>query len=304
MKLDRRHLELVVAAAEEGSLRRAAARLKLTQPAVTTQLRRIEGAVGEPLFVRHAGGMLLTQAGETFVRSARLVLRELAEMPVTIRSTEASRPSAPVRIGSVPCGQMSELIDVLVTLMPTRELTSRTIRGNAELLALLAAGNLDVALLWMFAEDTHDPPEGVVTRSLVAEPFYLGVGASHRLAHVPEVDLAELAEERWVLPVHEVAGFGEFLARACARAGFRPRIAHQVADSHNAQVIVARDHGITLVLPGREDVLDRGLRLVALAGEPLSRRLVLAWRGQSDVAGVALALHSELVSRAVTSSAA
>jgi DNA-binding transcriptional LysR family regulator len=60
MRLEVRHLELVVAIADCGSLRKAAARLHLTQPAVTTQLKRIEDHLGGALFLRAADGARLT----------------------------------------------------------------------------------------------------------------------------------------------------------------------------------------------------------------------------------------------------
>jgi DNA-binding transcriptional LysR family regulator len=60
MRLEVRHLELVVAIAESGSLRRAAAQLHLTQPAVTTQLKRIEQHLGGALFLRSTDGVLAT----------------------------------------------------------------------------------------------------------------------------------------------------------------------------------------------------------------------------------------------------
>ena len=63
MRLDVRHLELIVAIGNAGSLRRAAAELHLTQPAVTTQLRRIEQHLGGALFLRGTEGVQPTHLG-------------------------------------------------------------------------------------------------------------------------------------------------------------------------------------------------------------------------------------------------
>ncbi len=75
--LDTRHLKLIVAVSEEKSVTRAGERLHLTQSALSHQLRDIEERLGTPLFSRLNKRMILTQAGERLLQSARQVLDEL-----------------------------------------------------------------------------------------------------------------------------------------------------------------------------------------------------------------------------------
>jgi LysR family transcriptional regulator, regulator for metE and metH len=77
MKLDIRHLKLIVAVTEEKSVTRAGERLSLTQSALSHQLRDIEDRLGTPLFLRLNKRMLPTQAGERLLGVARQVLDEL-----------------------------------------------------------------------------------------------------------------------------------------------------------------------------------------------------------------------------------
>ncbi len=77
MILDTRHLKLIVAISEERSVTRAGERLYLTQSALSHQLRDIEERLGTPLFNRVNKRMILTQAGERLLQSARQVLDEL-----------------------------------------------------------------------------------------------------------------------------------------------------------------------------------------------------------------------------------
>src|ERR671939_269448 len=77
MKLDIRHLKLIVAVTEEKSVTRAGERLHLTQSALSHQLRDVEEKLGTPLFSRVNKRMILTQAGERLLQSARHVLDEL-----------------------------------------------------------------------------------------------------------------------------------------------------------------------------------------------------------------------------------
>jgi LysR family transcriptional regulator for metE and metH len=77
MKLEIRHLQLVQAIAQEGSVTEAGNRLHLTQPALSRQLRDAERRLGVALFLRLKKGMVLTPAGEELLDSARKILEQL-----------------------------------------------------------------------------------------------------------------------------------------------------------------------------------------------------------------------------------
>src|SRR5205814_7034093 len=79
MDLEVRHLRLVAAVADVGSLTRAGDRLHLTQSALSHQLRDIESRLGAALFLRVAKRLVLTPAGERLLASARDVLRRLEQ---------------------------------------------------------------------------------------------------------------------------------------------------------------------------------------------------------------------------------
>src|SRR4029079_13639663 len=72
--MELRHLRYFVAIAEEGSFTRAAERLWVAQPGLSTQVRRLESELGVRLLERHSRGVDLTGAGELFLERARAVL--------------------------------------------------------------------------------------------------------------------------------------------------------------------------------------------------------------------------------------
>jgi LysR family transcriptional regulator, regulator for metE and metH len=86
MSLEVRHLKLVAAVAEEGTITRAANRLHLTQSALSHQLHDAEEQLGTPLFDRTSKKMKLTGAGERVLLSARTVLEELHRVEHDIES--------------------------------------------------------------------------------------------------------------------------------------------------------------------------------------------------------------------------
>jgi DNA-binding transcriptional LysR family regulator len=72
--MELRHLRYFVAIAEERSFTRAAERLWVAQPGLSTQIRRLEGELGVRLFERHTRGVDLTEAGTLFLERARAAL--------------------------------------------------------------------------------------------------------------------------------------------------------------------------------------------------------------------------------------
>ncbi|HME04603.1 MAG TPA: LysR family transcriptional regulator, partial [Solirubrobacteraceae bacterium] len=72
--MELRHLRYFVAIAEERSFTRAAERLWVAQPGLSTQIRRLERELGMRLFERHTRGVDLTAAGELFLEHARAAL--------------------------------------------------------------------------------------------------------------------------------------------------------------------------------------------------------------------------------------
>lgn len=292
MRLEIRHLELVVEVADAGSLRRAAARLHLSQPAVTTQLKRIERFFGGPLFVRSADGVLPTHAGAELVRDARNLLRQFEVLQRTARVNARSEAGAPLKVGGIPAQQFSLLVNALTTLVPRREVTSRTIRETGTLTALLRSGELDVAVLREFPGFPLALPEGVEHRLLLREPFFVGVSARHPLAARGEIELAALADEKWVMPDPDDSGMNEYFARVCASAGFAQRITHFTTEAHVAFALTAGNRALCPLYP--IGTARDGLATLALAGTPLHRDLVLAWRTDSALASLVDELCEEI----------
>ena len=86
-----RHIEFVVAVAEHRSFTRAAEAVHVSQPSLSHAIAEIEGTLGTPLFHRLGRTVSLTSAGEAFVESARLVLRDLSVLHASVKAVEELR---------------------------------------------------------------------------------------------------------------------------------------------------------------------------------------------------------------------
>lgn len=175
-----RHLRCFVAVAQEQQVGRAAARLHLTQPAVTKTLNELELIAGVKLLDRGRHGALPTAAGLRFLDHAERVVRSFDVAVADLAGTRGST-GATVRVGALPSAATVLLPDVLAglhTLHPEVGVQVRT-TTNTDLLAALRAGDLDVAVGRMGDPDTM---QGLSFELLYAEALAFVVRPGHPLA--------------------------------------------------------------------------------------------------------------------------
>jgi pca operon transcription factor PcaQ len=174
-----RHLSCFVAIAQERTLARAAAQLHLSQPAVSKTLAELEELAGRRLVERGRSGATLTQAGEHFLRYAIDVMRALESAAAALAESGEPAVSA-VRVGALPtvaAGPLATAIGRLRRRRPHAGVQVRT-APNPELLALLKAGEIDVAVGRM-AEPAA--MQGVSFELLYAESLSVVVRPEHPL---------------------------------------------------------------------------------------------------------------------------
>ncbi|MEV4832984.1 LysR family transcriptional regulator [Nonomuraea sp. NPDC049486] len=273
MDLDLRHLRMVCAIADTGSVTRAAARLGLSQPAMTNQLRKVEAIVGGELFVRSHAGVEPTPLGRQVVARARIVLSELDSLFGDLRD---AGETAGLQLGCIHLACVAGVVDRVAEELPGRPISLR-IEPSAVLLAEgLAHGRLDAALMGMIEGFDVPMTAPVVTRTLIPRhPIFVALSAGHRLAGQAEIDLAHLRGERWISPPGAEDGSLAALRASCRAAGFEPDVRYD-APSGAGRPLVAAGHGVRLVdptWPAAEGTVVR-----PLAGEPQVARLVVAWR--------------------------
>src|SRR3954454_7271844 len=101
MAIELRLLRYFTAVAEEGHVGHAAARLFISQPALSQQIRALEEQVGVPLFIRHPRGMALTEAGAVLLGEARELLGRSEQLERTVDELRTGRTKG-LRIGLPP----------------------------------------------------------------------------------------------------------------------------------------------------------------------------------------------------------
>lgn len=208
-----RHLSCFVVVARERTLARAAARLHVSQPAVSKTLAELEELAGRRLVDRSRAGTQLTPAGEEFLRYAVDVTQAMESAAAVLSG--AAVPIAPaVRVAALPTVAGGLLVHGIVRLRERRPHAEVSVRTghNPDLLAALKAGEVDFAVGRMAEPATM---HGVSFELLYAESLAVVTRPQHPLAAAGRPVVSPLALLDYPLvvpgagttPRNEVEGF-------------------------------------------------------------------------------------------------
>ncbi|WP_431784449.1 LysR family transcriptional regulator [Streptomyces chumphonensis] len=276
MELELRHLRVIRAIADQGTLTSAAKYLGMTQPSVSEALGRAERAVGGALFHRDVNGARPTPLGELVTAHAGAVLDAVERMSAAaVRHRSGVLPSV-VRVSCTP-GTLVAHLSVAVPEVTGCDVEISTGSDPNRPLELLADGLAEAALLTCFPDPRRVEAAagpGPKRRAVVAsEPVFVGVSADHRLARRGTVDLSELAGETWCLGPGPHGELAEHLVEACGEAGYRPVL--RAADHTEALQLVEMGRAVMPFAPSAR--AREGVACLALHGAPLRMTTALYW---------------------------
>ncbi|MFF8844650.1 LysR family transcriptional regulator [Streptomyces sp. NPDC015127] len=271
MELEVRHLRALCAIADTGSLHKAARRLGVSQPSLTTQLRRIESFLGGPLFSRERTGCRPTPLGRSVLSRARPLVSEMTALVAEAKAAAAREGGPLLRIGSTASRALAGWLRRLRGRLPGTDLSLHMDVSANALLRMVASGLLDVAFVHEVEGCPLQVPDGLVARVLVdREPQFVSMARDHPAAAASVVELADLAQDNWMVDP-TVDGEWDGLRRVLGAAGLNPRVLH--GDYHTAASLIAVGEVVAPCQPTsgpREDMAIRPLR-----GDPLAVRLLL-----------------------------
>jgi molybdate transport repressor ModE-like protein len=244
--LDARRLRLLAEVAAHGSLAAGASALGYTASAVSQQIAVLEREAGTALLERRPRGVVLTEAGEVLVRHATAVVAELQAAERALADLAGLRQGH-LRLASFATAGATVLPRAVDRFRAQHPGVAFSVAqaSPAQSVDRLQAGALDLALT---VNLLAQPATGVAVTHLFDDPFTLALPASHPRVEKPELRLADLADETWISVPSSTSG-GDALQRACARAGFVPRVVGESDDYAAIAALVGAGAGLALV-PG------------------------------------------------------
>ena len=278
-----RDLRYLIALADLRHFGRAAEACHVSQPTLSTQVRKLEEELGVALVERAPRQVMLTAAGRDIVERARRVLADVEQMRETAR--RAADPEAgTVRLGIFPTlgpYLLPHVVPGVRARFPRLELL--LVEEKTELLlAMLRDGRLDAALL---ALPLHE--DWLECEFLFEEPFMLAVPAGHALAARHDLRLADLADQHLLL-LEDGHCLRDQALEVCALAGAGEKEGFRATSLETFRQMVAAGVGITLlpmlaIKPPVSSSPD--LKLVDFRAPAPSRRVAMVWRRSSAMAG-------------------
>jgi DNA-binding transcriptional LysR family regulator len=283
MNLELRHLKVVCAIAETGSVTKAASQLGLAQPALTAQLQRIERTLGGPLFERDRRGARPTALGELVLSRARVLLpamKGLQDEAARLAGAGGAETMSRYRIGAIGGPIIGGMVHRLSTAQPEAQVTTHASYYVDELANMVLAGRLDYAQVGVCGDAIPSADYGLVWQTIAVDAVCVLMPEDHPNAKGTDVDLAELASEQWVGSTGDGC-FADCFAASCARAGFAPR---RVLETDIRGCVDMVESGSALGLCQPTFRPPAGLTSRPLRGAPLRWRLVLGWHPESPAA--------------------
>ena len=280
--LDVRRLRVLHAVSAYGSVTAAAAALGYSAPAVSQQLAALEREVGMRLTERAGRGLELTPAALILVghTDALLARLEAAEADLAALRDQIAGRVALAAFPSAAANLVPAAWAALAASAPQVRLDLTEMEPEESLPAVLR-GETDVAVAHEYDLLPRPLDPLFERRELLRDPVLVAVPETHPLAaDGGPVPLAALSGQPFLAP-REATSCAEMIQRACARAGFVPRVTARASDFAVLLSLVAAGAGVTLVPGLAARRLPPRVRLVPPA-EPVTRRVFTVSRRSGD----------------------
>ncbi|MDN4038302.1 LysR family transcriptional regulator [Massilia sp. YIM B02443] len=257
-----RKLEILLAYMEGGNLNAAARMLDISAVSVHRALHSLEEGMRCQLFSLQGRNLIPNEAAQVLADVSREVVRLMADGIAATRSA-AGYSADHLKIGSLYSLTTGVIPEIIIGIkLRKQELETELLLGsNADLLHKLKGNVIDAALMAL-----PDPDPDIESIPLFEDEVFFAAPANSPYAHMPDVDLRECANEKFVCLKDGFVTFTGF-QEAFRIAGFTPSIVTRVGDIFSLMNLVGAGIGYTL-LPGRvRHAFGDKVQLIPLKGE-------------------------------------
>ncbi|MCK9606181.1 MAG: LysR substrate-binding domain-containing protein [Methylomonas sp.] len=271
-----RDLRYLIAVAELRSFVQASEHCHISQPTLSTQIKKLEDRLGVQIFERNNKRVLATEVGEHIIATARRILKEVDHMQ-DLAETARDPLAGNLRIGAFPT-LSTYIFPALVPLIRDTLPRIRLILVEAkteELVRRLKNGQIDMALLAMPVGDDF-----LQTQALFDDEFLLAVAADHPLADANHIRQQDLSGQQLLLLDEGHCLRGHAL-QICRLNGAEEQQDVRATGLETLRQMVRAGTGITFMprIAIREP--DQGIRYIPFQAPAPSRSIGLVWRKTS-----------------------
>ncbi|WP_343683276.1 LysR family transcriptional regulator [Acinetobacter baylyi] len=295
--MELRHIRYFLVVAEEKSFTRAAARLGISQPPLSMQIKNLEDEIGTELFYRSAQGTELTPAGKAFLVSVQPIQERVAEA-VQLAQQVANGESGQLRLGFTGTSMLNLILPKSIRLFQHQYPKIRLKLEEANSLLLmdrLLDDRLDIALV----RPPDHVPEGLHLQLLMHEPLLAVLPIGHPFAQHQSIQLNALKDDSFIVSPRAIsAGLFDAIANACRSHGFEPKIGQNAPQIVSIVSLVAANLGVSLVPESTKQLGITGVKYLHIDDPTPMVGLALAYRKNTHsqiVINFSSLIHSLLI---------
>src|SRR6266566_4376346 len=235
-------LRYFVAVADEGNFSRAAAKVRVAQPSLSQQIRKLEAEIGQPLFDRLPRSVVLTEAGRCLLEYARQILASIGDARRSVDELKG-KIAGDVAVGAIPTIAPFVLPELVVTFQEHYpDVTLHIVEDvTAGITRRIEAGEVDVALA-----STCRPSPTLRRESIGNEPLLLLVPERHPLAKKTLVEFDDLKSQRFLL-LHEIHCLSQQVHHLLESRRLLPEVALAGSQLSTIANMVAAGIGVSIV---------------------------------------------------------
>lgn len=282
-------LRCFVAVADDLNFTRAAARLHVSQPSLSAQVRALERDVGAELLRRTTRRVELTEAGHSMLEDTRRLLDGLSEARArALRAADTAAGTLRVAYtASVGYHALPLILDELEARAPFLAV-SATRAWSTRVLDQIRSGEADLGLVREFQQT-----RGLVGTLIRREPLAVFASVRHPLAARPKVGIRDLEGQTLVLVPHDLApGFRGLVVSLCRRAGFEPRAIAPTAPDNREPLLAHLSRHMEHLFVGPESMASvswKGVVNVPIEDADARMGLSMVWSSSASAPGIPIA---------------
>jgi len=277
--MELRHLRYFVAVSESLSFTKAAADLRVAQPALSRQVQDLEEEIGVDLFKRGPRGVTLTAEGKLFLEKARDLLQRADESVEQVRAL-ARGQCGELHVGYAPSPTVEILPPALTAFQKAYPQVNVLLHDGSrrELVEGLESGTLQLAIM------PQVKTAGIEFEELRAYPFCVGFAPAHPFARLKSVPIERIAAEPIVgFKRRDYPEYYPFIESLFRPSGLKPRIVLECDSASSLITAVETGRGIALTLSVFKIVSGKRLAYRPVAGVKEVVAVGIARAGSGDV---------------------
>lgn len=271
-----RDLNYIVAVAQRRSFVQAAEKCFVSQPTLSTQIKKVENDLGVKIFERTNKKVLLTEVGESIVTSAERILAEVAQMKAL--AANAQEPLAGnLRLGAFPSLAsylFPDLVSTIKQAFPKIKLILIEEKTNI-LIAQLERGEIDAAFLSLPLKEDF-----LISQPLFDDAFELAVAPDHPLAAMKIINPLVLQKQQLLL-LDEGHCMRDQALQFCQWSGAQEQFGVRAASLETLRQMVIAGTGVTLMPEIAIKKEDKGICYIPFEAPVPKRTIGLVWRKSS-----------------------